>query len=141
MWKYETSLTWNGAEGGEAATAGKPSIAITPPTEFGGKAGRWNPELLLVSAVESCLLLTTLSIVQRQKIALKGYTSTAVGHMEKTPGGLRFTGIDVAIRVTAATAEDAEKADKAVKMAEKYCPVSNAVNCPVHVTVEAATQS
>ena len=138
MWNYETSLMWTGGEGGDAATAGRPPIAITPPVEFGGKADHWNPELLLVSAVESCMLLTTLSIVQRQKIVLKSYTSTAAGHMEKTPNGLRFTGIDLAIQLTAATAEDAEKADKAVKMAEKYCPVSNAVNCPVRITVTAA---
>ena len=137
MWNYETSLTWTGGEVGDAATAGRPSIAITPPVEFGGKADHWNPELLLVSAVESCMLLTTLSIVQRQKIGLKSYTSTAAGHMEKTPNGLRFTGIDLAIQLTASTAEDAEKADKAVKMAEKYCPVSNAVNCPVRITVTA----
>lgn len=137
MWNYETSLTWTGGEGCESATAGKPSIAITPPTEFGGKADHWNPELLLVSAVESCMLLTTLSIIQRQKIVLKSYSSTAAGHMEKTPNGLRFTGIDIAIRLTTATAEDAEKAGKAVRMAEKYCPVSNAVSCPVKLEVSA----
>ena len=138
MWNYETSLTWKGGEACESATAGRPTIAITPPAEFGGQADRWNPELLLVSAVESCMLLTTLSIVQRQKIALKSYTSTAAGHMEKTPNGLRFTGIDISIRLTTATAEEAEKADKAVRMAEKYCPVSNAVNCPVKIDVSAS---
>ena len=141
MWNYETSLTWNGAEGCESATAGRPSLAISSPAEFGGKPDHWNPELLLVSAVESCMLLTTLSLIQRQKIALKNYTSTASGHMEKTPNGLRFTGIDVAIRVTGATAEEAEKAVKAVQMAEKYCPVSNAVNCPVKVDVSASVSS
>ena len=133
MWNYETSLTWKQGEEGEAATAGKPSLSITPPPEFGGKADHWNPELLLVSAVESCLLLTTLSVMQRQKITLKSYTSTATGRMEKTPDGLRFTGIDIAITIAAATAEESEKARKAVITAEKYCPVSNAVKCPVKV--------
>jgi organic hydroperoxide reductase OsmC/OhrA len=137
MFTYETSVMWESGENGTAATEGRPSLAICPPPEFGGTADRWNPELLLVSAVESCMLLTTLSVLQRQKIALKGYTSKATGRMEKTPDGLRFTGIEIA--VTLATApEDAEKAAKAVAIAEKYCPVSNAVKCPVTVKVTTA---
>jgi organic hydroperoxide reductase OsmC/OhrA len=133
MWNYQTSLTWTQGSEGKSETAGKPALSITPPPEFGGTDDHWNPELLLVSAVESCLLLTALSVMQRQKINLKSYTSTATGHMEKTPDGLRFTGIDIAITLAAATPEESEKARKAVATAEKYCPVSNAVKCPVKV--------
>src|ERR1700690_1691180 len=130
MWNYETSLTWTQGSEGKSETAGKPALSITPPPEFGGTADHWNPELMLVAAVESCLLLTTLSVMQRQKINLKSYSSTATGHMEKTPDGLRFTGIDIAIKL-GTSAEEADKARKAVITAEKYCPVSNAVKCPV----------
>ncbi len=137
MWKFETSMQWSGGEEGVAACAGKPDVAIASPPEFGGKPGIWTPEDLLISAIESCLLMTTLSVLTRQKIALKGYSSRATGTMEKTPEGLRFTGLDVAISLQVAEAADIEKATRAIGIAEKYCPISNAVKFPVKVTATA----
>ena len=132
MWTYETALNWTpGGESTEEA-AGRPPLTISPPPEFDGRPDRWNPELLLVGAIESCLLLTALSVAQRQKLSLAAYSSRAVGHLEKTPEGLRFSRIEIAVTVQA---DDMEKARKLVQIAEKYCPVSNAVKCPVHVTV------
>ena len=134
MWSYVTNVKWESGEKGIATTVGRPALSFSPPPEFGGTEDRWNPELMLVSAVESCILLTALSVLNRQKIPLKAYESKAEGRMEKTPEGLRFTGIDITIRLTTAP-EDTEKARKAIAIAEKYCPVSNAVKCPVRVSV------
>lgn len=136
MFTYQTSLQWNGGNGGTMSAPGRPDVALTSPSEFGGRDDAWNPELLLVAAVESCLLLTALNIASRQKLALAGYTSQATGRMEKTPEGLRFTGIEVSVRLHVASPADAEKAAKLMPVAEKYCPVSNAVKCPVHVAVD-----
>lgn len=139
MFTYQTSLHWTGGAQGGVSAPGRPDLTITSPSEFGGRDDAWNPELLLVAAVESCLLLTALSVAQRQKLALSGYSSQATGRMEKTPEGLRFTGIEVAIRLKVSAPEDLEKAKKLVAIAEKYCPVSNAAKCPVHVTAEVGT--
>lgn len=136
MFTYETSLRWDNGSGGTLAAHGRPDLPITPPSEFGGTDTAWNPELLLVSAIESCLMLTALSVASRQKLALSGYSSKATGRMEKTPEGLRFSGIEVAVRLVVKAAEDVEKARKLVAIAEKYCPVSNAAKCPVHVTAD-----
>jgi organic hydroperoxide reductase OsmC/OhrA len=138
MWTYKTSVKWLQGLEGLAAAADRPDLTFTPPSEFGGGDSQWNPELLLVSAVEACLLLTTLSVAQRQKLNLKGYASDAVGHMEKTPEGLRFTKIDVNVRLQVGSPDEAEKAVKSVHIAEKYCPVSNAVKVPVAVTATVA---
>lgn len=138
MWTYTTSLKWQPGQDGRAETAGRPALEINSPPEFGGKPDRWSPELLLVSAVENCLMLTSLDIAKRQKLNVAGYESTAVGHMEKTAEGLRFTGIDVTVRVKAAAAE-AEKVKQAVLTAEKYCPVSNAMKIPVRLNVGVET--
>ena len=135
MWEYKTSVTWDGAERGTASTEGRPSLAFTPPLEFGGTEDAWNPELMLVSAVESCMLLTSLSVAAKQKLEIASYSSTAVGRMEKTAEGLRFTGIDVHVTLKPVHEADAEKAKKCVAIAERYCPVSNAVKCPVRVVV------
>ena len=137
MHHFATSLRWAGGQLCRASSKGKSDIDVTPPPEFGGTEGPWTPEDLLVSAVETCILLTTLSVLQRQKISLTAYESSAVGHMEKLPEGLRFSGIDVAVTATVSNPEDAERLKKAIGIAEKYCPVSNALKCPVRVTADA----
>ena len=134
MWNFDTTFRWVGKEKGVAACAGKPDISITTPPEFGGEPGHWTPEDVLVTAIESCLMMTALNVAKRQKLDLKSYASKASGQMEKTPEGLRFTGLTVAIELQVGDAADIEKAIKVVAIAEKYCPVSNAVKFPVTVT-------
>jgi organic hydroperoxide reductase OsmC/OhrA len=140
MWKFNTRFTWqpeHDEQGVAAAGHGAPQVSITPPADLGGKPGFWTPEDLLVSAVESCMLMTTLSVVKKQRIQLKAYRSEATGRMEKTPEGLRITAIDIRVTAQVGTAEEVEKLQRAVVIAERYCPVSAAVKCPVHVVVEA----
>ena len=137
MWEYKTSVQWKGGEAADVLAEEKPTLAITAPAEFGGKKDHWSPEDLLVASVESCMLLTALYFVEKMKIDMKAYQSKGVGRMDRTPNGLRFQGIDVQIRVEVATEEDAEKMKKVVENAEKFCPVSSAVTCPVGVEVEA----
>ncbi|MCO5045763.1 MAG: OsmC family protein [Verrucomicrobia bacterium] len=135
-WNYETSVVWNGGETGTVGANARPDLAFSSPPEFGGKEDLWNPELMLVSAIEACMLLTTLSIVQRQKIALTAYSSKASGNMAKTPNGLRFQSCHIEVTLTIPAGDDADKAAQAVHTAERYCPVSNAVNFPVTVGVK-----
>lgn len=137
MWNFETTLRWTSGTTGSAGCPGKPDVTVSAPPEFGGEAGRWTPEDLLVSAIESCLMMTTLNVAQRQKLELKGYASKATGRMEKTAEGLRFSGVEVAIEVTVSDPALADKAVKTVQIAEKYCPVSNGVKFPVHVVATA----
>lgn len=136
-WNYPTTVTWLGGERGRAATDGRPPIEFTPPPEFGGVADVWNPELLLVSSIETCMLLTALHFVGRAKIELKSYSSAANGELAKTPAGLRFQKMTITVTGVVAKEEDIEKFKTAVAIAEKWCPVSNAVNFPVHVVAEA----
>ena len=135
-WHYETSVQWLGGERGLAETAGKPPVEFTPPPEFGGVDSAWNPELLLVSSIETCMLLTSLHFVKALGIELKSYDSKADGELAKTPQGLRFQQMTVTVRGFVGKAEDVEKFKSAVANAEKWCPVSNAVNFPVHVIAE-----
>ena len=135
MWDYNTSLIWAGGEAADLKSRGKPTLEITPPLEFGGKGDSWSPEELLVGALESCMLLTTLYFVGKLKVGLSAYESHAVGRMERTVDGLRFQKIGVEIHVVVKSPEDEEKMRKAVKQAEAFCPVSAVVSCPIQVNV------
>ena len=135
MHVFETRLEWQGGEQLVQRAEGRPDLPVSSPPVFGGEAGQWTPEDLLLAAVESCVLLTTLFFVKKNQIGLKAYTSTARGPMTKGPSGLRFTELTVAIAATVAAPEDAAKLEQAIHLAEKYCPLSNVVNVPVKVTV------
>lgn len=136
MHTFVTTMEWQGGERTLERTEGRPPLEVSSPVVFGGEAGRWTPEDMLVAAVESCVLLTTLYFVQKNKIGLKTWTSRSAGDMAKTPEGLRFQRIEVNIAARVATAEDVEKLRKAVTLAEKYCPLSAAVRFPVEVKLE-----
>ncbi len=137
MWKYRTQLEWKpGSEEAVSRCEGKPDWSISAPPEFGGNAALWSPEDALVSAVESCLLLTMLFFVDKMKIGLHAYRSESEGKMEKTPGGLRFTSIDISISAVVATEEDGVKMQQALGRAEAACPVAQALNISPSVKLQ-----
>jgi len=138
MHTFVTTLEWKGGERIVQNAEGRPPIEVSSPAAFGGEAGRWTPEDLLVAAVESCVLLTTLYFVQKNKIGLASWTSRCAGDLAKTAEGLRFQRMELNISARVSAAEDVEKLQKAVALAEKYCPLSAAVKCPVAVRLEAA---
>ena len=135
MWTYETSVDWKEKKTGEAHCEGKPAIAVATPPEFGGPEGIWTPEDLLTSAVESCIMASSLFFLNRGKIGFRSYKSKASGTMEKGAGGLTFSRIAVEVTVELDDPAQADAAHKAVIQAEKTCPLSNSLKCPVELDV------
>ena len=144
MATFETTLVWEQGKEGALRARNHPALAIAAPPEFGGPEGVWCPEELMVASVAGCLMSTFLYFVERFKVPIEAYSSTSQGTLSKTADGLRFTGLDVAIRVTVADEAALERAValRLKKKLEKYCPVSAALNCPVRLelTVAAATE-
>jgi len=137
MWQYKTSVEWKGGERANLHCHEKPTVAITAPPEFGGERDHWSPEDLLVGAIESCMLLTLLFFVDKMKIDMRSYRSEAVGDLDRTSNGLRFQNMAMEVHAEVGTAEDVEKFSQAAENAEKFCPVSSAVNFPVSLKVQA----
>jgi organic hydroperoxide reductase OsmC/OhrA len=140
---FETTVVWKQGKEGAVQTRNHPALAIATPPEFGGPKGMWCPEELFVASVAGCLMSTFLYFAERFNVALKGYSSTSTGCLEKTRDGLRFTGIEVAICVTVPDAAAREKATslRLKEMLEKYCPVSAALNCPVRLNLSVVPQT
>ena len=135
MWTYQTSITWKEGKLGEANCGNKPPIPVATPPEFGGPEGVWTPEDLLTSAIESCIMASALFFLTRGKIGFKSYTSSAVGHMEKGSTGLVFSKIVIEVSLELEDATQSEAAHKALVQAEKTCPLSNTVSCPVELAI------
>lgn len=133
MWTYEISTNWTDGKKGTSSCAGKQDVAISTPPEFGGPEGFWTPEDLLTSAVASCIMTSTLFFAERAKINMRSYASKAIGTMEKTAAGLVITKVSVTVNVELESPELADAMRKAVEQAEKTCPISNSLTCPVEL--------
>ena len=135
MWTYKTSVNWIEGKKGTSTCGEKVPIGISTPPEFGGPEGFWTPEDLLTSAVASCIMTSTLFFAERANIALRSYRSQATGTMEKTAAGLVITKVFVAVEVALESLEQTDAIRKAVEQAEKTCPISNSLKCPVELSI------
>lgn len=135
MWTYETDVNWTEGKQGTAQAANKAPIPLSTPPEFGGPDGFWTPEDLLANAVASCIMTSALFFIDRAGVELQSYRSRAKAVMEKTGGGLVITAIHVEIQAQAKQPEQAEALKKAIEQAEKTCPVSALLKCPVELSV------
>jgi organic hydroperoxide reductase OsmC/OhrA len=132
---FETAVRWKKDKQAELKARDNPALEVASPPEFGGPEQTWSPEELLVGSIESCLMSTLLYFVERFRLAMTAYSSTAKGTLDKTPQGLRFAGVDVRIEVIFEDDDSMQKAGslRLKEKLEKYCPVSASVNCPVSI--------
>ena len=118
--------------------SGARETEIGPPSEYGGRLDTLNPEELFVASINSCLMLVFYHFAEKSHVAIESYEADAEGTVEKTRNGLRFTRVNVQARVKVQATDDAGKLHDLAELAEKFCLVSNAVNCPVSYNVSAA---
>ena len=135
MWTYETSVDWKEGKTGETRCGEKPAIKVATPPEFGGPENIWTPEDLLTSAVATCIMTSALFFFERAKIQLRSYKSKATATMEKTPAGLAITRIAIAASIELDDMEQEAAVRKAMEQAEKSCPLSISLTCPVELAV------
>jgi organic hydroperoxide reductase OsmC/OhrA len=133
VWQYETTVVWRSEKEGRLHAGGNPEITVATPPDFGGPRNEWSPEQLLMGAIGSCLMTSALYYLQKSGIELRSYMSNVAGTLDKTPSGLGFTSVAVEISVALADQADIENAREALSLAETGCPVSKALQCPVHV--------
>lgn len=66
---YKVRTTWSSARRGILAAPGKANIVVGSPPEFGGKPDDWAPEELLVASLNTCMMLTFLTLAQAQGVS------------------------------------------------------------------------
>jgi len=118
--------------------SGAKEAEIGSPLEYGGSADTLNPEEMFVASINSCLMLVFYHFADKSGVVIESYEASAEGTVEKTRNGLRFTNVNVQAQVKAEAEDVTGKLHELAELAERFCLVSNSVNCPVNYSVNAA---
>jgi organic hydroperoxide reductase OsmC/OhrA len=122
-----------GGSGGAVLSAPpRPDLHGGAPTEFGGRDDWWSPEHLLLSAAGLCLKTTFEAFASRAHLDVLSYSSQVEGNLDKTPQGLAFTFIAVAVELVVAEA-DVARAGDILRTAKDHCIVGNALKTPIRL--------
>ncbi len=133
---YKAKTTWSSARRGQLSAAGKPNVAVGSPPEFKGEPDIWAPEELLVGSLNTCMMLTFLTLAQAQGLTPVGYESEAEGLLENVEGKYHITEVTVRPRVILKTEAELESARKSMESVEAHCFIANSINARVKLTPE-----
>src|SRR6202030_147769 len=97
---YKANTAWNSARRGTLSASGKPNIDVGSPPEFKGEPDIWAPEELLVGSLNTCLMLTFLTLARDQGLTPVRYGSEAEGWLENVEGKYHITEVTVRPSVT-----------------------------------------
>ena len=133
---YNAKTTWSSARCGMLSAVGKPSIVVGSPPEFKGEPDVWAPEELLVGSLNTCMMLTFLTLAQRQGLIPVGYESEAEGLLDNVEGQYHITEVMVRPRVTLKSETELELARKNMESVEAHCFIANSINARIMLTPE-----
>ncbi len=77
------------------SAVGRPNIVVGSPPEFKGEPDVWAPEELLVGSLNTCMMLTFLTLAQARGLTPVGYESEAEGLLENVEGKHHITEVTV----------------------------------------------
>ena len=134
--QYRSRTTWRSARQGLLSASQRPDIVVGSPPEWGGTPFNWAPEELLIGAVNSCIMLTFLTLAKARGVDLVGYESDVEGTLEKVRGVYQMTKITVRPRVVVASEEERAAALRAMDHVEAHCFMSQSVKATVTLIPE-----
>src|SRR5260221_7113200 len=134
--RYKANTSWSCERRGTLAAAGRPDIVVGSPPEFKGEAGVWAPEELLVGSLNTCMMLTFLTLAQRQVLTPVGYESEAEGLLDNVEGKYHFTEVTIRPRVTLKSEAELELARKSMESVDAHCFIANSINARITLTPE-----
>ena len=133
---YKAKTTWSSARRGMLSAAGKPNIVVGSPPEFKGEPDVWAPEELLVGSLNTCMMLTFLTLAQRQGLTPVGYESEAEGLLDNVEGKYHITEVTIRPRVTLKSETELELARKSMESVDAHCFIANSINARITLTPE-----
>ncbi|MBR1141613.1 OsmC family protein [Bradyrhizobium denitrificans] len=134
--RYKAKTQWSSARRGTLSASEKSDVVVGSPPEFKGQPDVWAPEELLVGSVNTCLMLTFLTLAQAKNLVPIGYESEAEGLLENVEGKYRMTEIMVRPRVTLSGTAQLERAREIMEGVEPQCFISNSIKAKVILAAE-----
>jgi organic hydroperoxide reductase OsmC/OhrA len=140
---YEATIRWTGNRGTgtsgyrdydrthDVAAEGPGVLLGSSDRAFRGDADRWNPELLLTSALSQCHLLAYLHLAADHGVIVTAYVDRAVGTMNEHDGTGEMTLVVLHPEVEVADASMVATALALHDQAEAVCFIARSVNFPV----------
>jgi organic hydroperoxide reductase OsmC/OhrA len=118
------------------SAAGKPNIVVGSPPEFKGEPDVWAPEELLVGSLNTCMMLTFLTLAQHQGLTPVGYESEAEGLLDNVEGKYHITEVTIRPRVTLKSETELELARKSMERVDAHCFIANSIKARITLTPE-----
>jgi len=139
VYEVPTKVCWTGERSGLAEIEGKSPLHLAAPPEFKGHHGVWTPEDLFVEALESCLMLTFVSLCEGEALKLIGYHSQALGRLVKGTEGFAFEEVLITPKIEIEGSESL--ALQLIHKAHSLCMIRKSVGCHVVVKPEIVVRS
>ena len=143
VFDFEGSARWKSGTECDLTIKGKHIVTVSPPPEFGGKAGYCVPEEIFAAALASCMNTLYILIARNSKLQLKNLETKATVKMN-AEGLEKLIFTDVHFVMKAKLKKDDEwerkKANTVYQMAQKICPIRQSWGERVPITFELSFQ-
>ncbi|MBU6996667.1 MAG: OsmC family protein [Theionarchaea archaeon] len=136
MQSYTAAVIWKTEKRGTLKIEGKPDLEISPPPEFGGHEGIHSPEELFVASVSACTMATFLAFAEKTRTKFNSFECFGKGILDQVEGQLRFTRIDLTVKVEVPSEREKKHALHVLDLVSKHCLVTNSINCVVNMQSE-----
>lgn len=112
---------------------GVPTLLGSADRTFHGDRDRWNPELLLVTALSQCHMLAFLHVAVNHAVVVTSYQDSATGIMVLNPDGSgQFIEVTLNPHISVADPAMEQLALELHGEASQKCFIARSVNFPVH---------
>jgi organic hydroperoxide reductase OsmC/OhrA len=127
--RYSASISRTFASRGRVDAPPRPTFHGGPSSEFDGDASTWSPEHLILSALGLSMLTTFEAFAARDGIEVIDWNATLDGTVERSPDGLIFSSIVLALDME--LAGNVANAENTLDDAKQYCLILNSLRVPV----------
>jgi len=136
---FNGSATWTDGTECELTVKGNKIATVSPPPEFGGKAGYCDPEEIFAASLASCMNTIFILVARNSQIGLSsletkaGVTMNIEGLEKLVFTHIHFT-MDIGLEID--TERERTKAEKVYQIAQNICPLRQSWGEDVPITFE-----
>lgn len=136
---FEGTAKWKSGIECDLSIKGKHIVTVSPPPEFGGKAGYCVPEEIFAASLASCMNTLFLLIARNSNLELEDLETKAIVKMDiEGLEKLIFTNVHFIMKVSLEKDDERlrKKANRCFEIAQKICPLRQSWGEDVPISFE-----